>query len=226
VIEAHIDRDKFVRSRVCRPGPSWRVVLESAHLLRATAGDRDPRGPLQRGVIRRQLQHRVAAFELRRLRVGPLAHGPIAVDHDRRDALIDAAAEHPDAGVLRLLNDRVRRIRNGLQVFVREDHGGTRKRDQILGHRVDSFWQHGGSHSSSPMPSCRAKASAVPQMPVPAHGSSGRAAPGAARRLRTRARCHRRGTTTGPSKRIADAAVRRDLLNKRGQLPHVARLGS
>src|SRR3954451_7709294 len=101
--------------------------MESAHLLCATAGGRDLRGPLQSRIVRGKLQHRVTAFEVRGLWVGAVADCPIAIDHYGRDALVDAAAEHPDTGVLRLLNDSVRRIRNGLQVSFREDHGGTRK---------------------------------------------------------------------------------------------------
>ena len=134
----YVDREPS--DEITQPRPSWRGRLgKRAPPARNGRRPRSSR-PTPRPPRTRAAPAPVAAFELRRLRVGALAYSPIAVDHDGRDALIDAAAEHPDAGVLRLLNDRVRRIRNGLQVFVREDHGGTRKRDQILGHRVDSFF--------------------------------------------------------------------------------------
>ena len=48
------------------------------------------------------------------------------------------------------LHHRVRRIRNFLQILVGKDHGTTRERDQILRHRVDSFFPLRGSDPSSP----------------------------------------------------------------------------
>src|SRR5262245_38003758 len=111
------------------------VVHEFAEFLRAAAGSGDLRGPADGGLARREFQDAEAAVELLGLRVGLVRDGAVGGDHQRRDALVDTAAEHVDAGFLRLADDRVGRFPDGGHVPGGDVHRRSGERDQVLRHR-------------------------------------------------------------------------------------------
>src|SRR3954463_2041929 len=99
---------RYPESGLLRPRRSaLGVVPELAELLRAAAGFGDLRGPLDGGFARRELQDTEAAVELPGLRISLVRDGAVGGDHQRRDGRIDPTAEHIDARILCLADDRV-----------------------------------------------------------------------------------------------------------------------
>src|SRR5438067_7638969 len=119
------------------------VVLELAEFLRAATGFGDLRCPLDRGLARREFQDTEAAVELLGLRVGLIRDGAVGSDHQRRDVLVDTAAEHIDSGGLRLAYHRVCRFADGSHFRVGDVHRRSGEGNKVLCQRSvlrTEFW--------------------------------------------------------------------------------------